>query len=655
VTGGIAELGQPFQSLAVWQQRQVNTVATFIEPQNIASDGLSLYVSDTGNNRIRKIEMATSQVSTLAGSANSGSVDGIGQLASFNKPQGIVVLGQNLYVLDTNNHKIRKIVIATGVVSTLAGSGKAGTADGVGIGAEFNYSKGIVTDGQNVYVADPATSGFDHIVIRKVDINSGKVSTMYKFPFKSGADGHGRPLGLASNGTDVYISESGQVSKINILTGAVLETRGISTPWPQAIAVDDGYIFTLYNSVRKIEFSTGKETLVAGNDKWGAADGFGSTARFKLPTGLIVVGRNLFVVDSFNHMIRKVGIDSGLVTTVAGQFVSGATDGAGAAFYPPSSGISSDGSSLYVADYYNHTIHKIDLATGIVNTLAGSGVAGDIDGIGTAAEFGHPDGLTYESGNLYLADYSNHTIRKIELATSKVSTLAGSSKQGNADGIGAEASFNYPRSLVSDGSHLYVSDYANHSIRQIEIATGKVTTLAGSGKIGSKNGTGADASFNYPRGVSINSGNLYIADTFNHKIRKIEIASGKVTTLAGNGQEGAVDNIGTAATFSYPQNLVVSDGNLYVSDQGNHAIRKIVIATGVVSTLAGSGKVGAKDGTGIEAAFNQPEGIATDGKNLYVIDSGYRTIRKIEIASGAVSTLVATQSLTVPGSLPLVH
>ena len=194
---------------------------------------------------------------------------------------------------------------------------------------------------------------------------------------------------------------------------------------------------------------------------------------------------------------------------------------------------------------------------------------------------------------MFVADYANHLVRKVELATAKVTTLAGSGKQGKVDGIGTAASFNYPRSIASDGTHLYVADYDNHTIRKIEIVTGKVTTLAGSGKEGAKDGVGTAASFQNPRGIVIDGGNLYVADTYNHTLRKIEIVTGRVTTLAGSGSKGAADDTGKAASFSYPQTIAINDGNLYVADYGNNAIRKVVIATGAVTTLAGSGKAGA--------------------------------------------------------------
>jgi serine/threonine-protein kinase len=176
---------------------------------------------------------------------------------------------------------------------------------------------------------------------------------------------------------------------------------------------------------------------------------------------------------------------------------------------------------VYVADQDNFRIRKITPA-GVVSTFAGSSVAGFANGTGTAASFSPLTGLALDvSGNVYVADYGNHSIRKITPA-GVVSTLAGSGSQGSSDGTGTAASFNYPTRVVVDGSgNVYVADRTNNLIRKIT-PTGVVITLAGSGSVGSANGMGIAASFNGPSGVAIDgSGNLYVADTYNNRIRKI--------------------------------------------------------------------------------------------------------------------------------------
>jgi len=314
------------------------------------------------------------------------------------------------------------------------------------------------------------------------------------------------------------------------------------------------------------------------------------------------------------------------VTTLAGSS-AGSTDhntGTSASFNYPN-GITTDGTNLYVADASNHRIRKIVISTGVVTTLAGSSL-GSTDATGTSARFSAPEGITTDGTNLYVADVNNNRIRKIVISTGVVTTLAGSS-QGSTDATGTSSSFYSPRAITTDGTNLYVADNRNHRIRKIVISTGVVTTLAGN-SLGSTDATGTSASFNYPRGITTDGTNLYVADNGNHRIRKIVISTGVVTTLAGSSQ-GSSDATGTSASFNYPKGITTDGTNLYVTDTNNHRIRKIVISTGVVTTLAGN-SYGNTDATGTSASFNSPMGITTDGTNLYVTDTNNHRIRKIQ-------------------------
>jgi hypothetical protein len=288
--------------------------------------------------------------------------------------------------------------------------------------------------------------------------------------------------------------------------------------------------------------------------------------------------------------------------------------------------------------------------TNQVSTLAGSaGLTGSVDGTGTVARFDHPFKVATDGDNLYLSDYGNNTIRKIVIATGVVTTLAGSAGQaGFTDGTGAAARFNGPAGITTDGTYLYVADYNNHTIRRIVIATGAVTTIAGSpGMIGSVDDTGAAARFNLPEGLCMDHTNLYVSDTENYTVRKIVIASGVVTTLAGSpGQSGSVDGTGAAARIGYPEEVSTEGTNVFFPDSVNHTIRKIAIATGTVTTIAGSaGLTGSTDATGSAARFNRPIGIATDGTNLYIADADNYTVRKLVLATNAVTTLAGSPLL----------
>jgi sugar lactone lactonase YvrE len=228
--------------------------------------------------------------------------------------------------------------------------------------------------------------------------------------------------------------------------------------------------------------------------------------------------------------------------------------------------------------------------------------------------------------------------------TGTVSTPVGNpSVPGSQDGTGLVANFNWPSGITTDGTNLYVTDSNNSTIRKIVIASGLVTTLAGkSGFGGESDGTGIHAQFVQPSGITTDGANLYVVDVGGQTIRKIVIASGVVTTLAGQAQTvGSRDGVGSAATFNYPLGITTDGSNLYVADSGNYTIRKINIASGAVSTLVGMvGTSGMLDGTGTTATFNTTAGITTDGTNLYVTDQYNNAIRKVVIASGEVSTLV---------------
>jgi len=319
------------------------------------------------------------------------------------------------------------------------------------------------------------------------------------------------------------------------------------------------------------------------------------------------------------------------VTTLAGTGSGGSANGTGtsASFNIPF-GITSDGTNLYVAGQDSHKIRKIVISTGAVTTLAGSGTAGSADGTGTAATFNKPIAITTDGTNLYVGGEDSNKIRKVVIASGVVTTLAGSGSTGSADGTGTGASFTTPAGITTDGTNLYVTDGDQHVIRKIVIDNGTVTTLAGTvGASGTTDGTGSNARFTMPFGITTDGTNLYVADKSSHLIRKVVIDNGTVTTLAGTGQAGNTDDTGTNASFSQPRGITTDGINLYVADNENHRIRKIVISSGVVTTIAGSSS-GAVNATGTSAKFRQPWGITTDGKDLYVADSYNHLIRKID-------------------------
>lgn len=321
------------------------------------------------------------------------------------------------------------------------------------------------------------------------------------------------------------------------------------------------------------------------------------------------------------------------VSTFAGSGTEGSTNGKGrsASFSHPYGLASDKNGGLLVTDSRTRLVRKIS-PTGDVTTFAGGGCdQASPDGHGTAASFNEPIGLAQDAaGNIYVAEDNANRIRKIT-PEGDVTTIAGNGTQLTFDGKGLAAMFSYPTSVAADGAgNLYVVEYFGAVVRKITPA-GDVSTFAGSGVPGFADGKGRAAFFNAPFGIAVDAvGNLYVADRGNHRIRKIT-PDGDVTTLAGSGEIGATDGAGNLASFNMPSGLALdSDGNLFVTDTENQLLRKITPA-GVVSTLAGKpGVAGKKNGIGAAARFNKPFGVTVDaGGNLYVADSQGHVIRKI--------------------------
>jgi sugar lactone lactonase YvrE len=550
---------------------------------------------------------------TFRGTAGvPGSTDGGDGAARFYNPTGVAVdQAGNVYVMDSNS-TIRKIT-SDGIVSTLAGSaGKSGGDDGNGAAARFGGGGSLAIDGAgNLYVADYLNS-----TIRKVT-PAGDVTTLAGLAGASGsADG------------------TGSAARFNHPYGVTVDPAGIV------------YVGDQNNTIRKIT-PEGAVTTLAGMPPPadpGFADGTSSAARFSRPYGVVAdAAGNVYVCDQDNQLIRKV-TPSGVVTTLAGQpGVSGNADGIGSAarFNVPRGIAMDNGGNLLVVDFGNHAIRKVTL-TGVVTTLAG-GTFGTADGTGNAAQFAFPFGVALGSGgNAYVADTNNQTIRKITPA-GVVTTIAGSPQHvGSADGTAIIARFNFPQGVATDtGGNVFVADTSNNTIRKIT-PVGFATTVAGAaGSNGSADGIGNTARFNSPIGVAVDgAGNIYLGDTFNHTIRKIT-PNGTVSTLAGlAGSSGNVNGTGTTARFNLPIGVAVDGpGNVYVADTGNHTIRKITPASAVTTFAGFAGSIGSTDGTGSAARFNSPFGVALDGSaNLYVTDTGNNTVRRISPA-GLVTTL----------------
>jgi mucin-19 len=662
------------------------TNAMFNTPNTVTVDlAENVYVADTGNHRIRKVTQAN-VVTTLAGTTQ-GFQDGVGTNARFDTPRGIVAdIYGNVYVADTNNHDIRKIS-SDGTVTTLAGS-TAGYADGIGTNARFNFPTNLSIDALGtLYVADQTNNR-----IRKINPSTGVVSTLAG----DGTAGFtssrlNTPQGITVDRfRNAYVGDTGNHSICRIKNAYTLpeNNRVVKTfylggfSFPGGIAVDSMeniYVADIQlHRIFKIT-SAGVKTTLAGSGTATFADGTGVSASFNQPYGVTVDSMgNVYVGDRGNNRIRKI-TPAGVVTTIAGDATGGFRDGLGPLFRGPRGVALDSARNIYVADTDNNSIRRVTLG-GVASSLAGNGTYSFADGIGTNASFKSPRGVALDSArNIYVADTDNHSIRRVT-SLGSVTTLAGNGTPGSTDGTGTNARFYSPSEVTVDSmGNVYVSDLNNHRIRKIT-PEGVVTTLAGN-TVGYQDGTGTNTSFNLPYGITNNSvGFLYITDYSNYAIRKIGtnqlplnlgvvtthyafsspsgitvdpqknlyIASGDniiykmtaagVVTGVGSGQNGFQDGNSDIARFWNPQGVAIDFlGNIYVADTTNHRIRKI--SAGVVSTFAGSGNAQSFDGTGTNARFWNPTGVAVDSaRNVYVVESGSHRIRKIT-PEGVVTTL----------------
>jgi len=577
--------------------------AQFSAPRGVAVDSAgNLYVADSSNHTIRKIT-ALGVVTTLSGTAGSTGNVSVTP-ARFSEPFGVAVdSAGNVYVADTNNNAIRKITPA-GTVTTVAGGNGMGTTDGAGSVAQFSEPHGVALDsGGNIYVTD-----FMNHTVRKIT-PAGVVSTL-----------------AGGAGQEGFVNGTGTAARFKSLQGIAVDSAG------NIYVADAGN-----RSIRKVTAGGLVTTLFDGSD-----------GQFGQPYGVAVdAAGNVYVADYGSNVIKKVTA-AGVISNFAGTSpVAGSSDGTTGALFNYPSGIAVDtANNVYVTDVANNTVRKIS-ASGTVSTLAGlAGRSSSVDGKGTAARFEDPYAVAADgAGNVFVADATDHSIRKIT-ADGTVTTIAGKPGTfGSTDGSGTAALFKGPQGIAVDtAGNVYVADTGNKIVRKIS-ATGVVTTFAGSaGQGGKTDGTGTAARLSSPYGIAVDSaGNVYVVDSNDNTLRKITSA-GVVTTLAGSpGESGLIDGTGAVARFSVPQDVAVdSAGNIYVCDHGNHAIRKITPA-GVVTTLAGSGQPGLTNGNGRSAAFKFPAGIAVDSSaNVYVADTDNQVIRKIT-PTGDVTTIAGSR------------
>jgi trimeric autotransporter adhesin len=604
---------------------------------------------------------------------------GPGTKALLSVPWGVALDSNgNLYIADNNDNRIRKVVIATGVITTIAGTRAVGFSGdgGAAINAEVAGPGSVAVDGAgNVYFTDVNNS-----VIRKVDTN-GNISTFAGTPGSAGGTGDGGPATQA---------------KLGLHTGSGLAVD----------AAGNVYIADSYNcAIREVTVSTGNiATIVGTNGLCGyLGDGFPPTsALLQYPFGIAIDSSgNLYIADTYNQRIREVSAVTHNITTIAGGKSAGSVGDGGSPTlallnYPLGVAVDAAG-NVYIADTSNNEVREVTAGGNpIINTIAGgvkqgAGFSGDT-GLATSAQLSVPVSLAVNSsGSVYIADLGNNRVRYVSQGL--INEVAGADHAQGDGGQATAAYLYFPQSIAEDSAgNLYIADSDNNEIRKVTPAgiistlakvsllaavaadssgnvyftngnqvgqvdaKGNVTTVAGNVSTAGFTGDGGPASaalLNDPLGLTTDSaGNLYIADTNNHRIR--EISGGNINTVAGSGatclnpcSPGGFSGDGgpaTSATMSYPYGVAVdSDGNIVIADSNNNAIRKVT--KGTISTVAGTGTKKGYSGDGglaTAALLNGPLGVAVDASgNIFVADSFNNVVRVVD-GSGNINTIAGT-------------
>ncbi|WP_161499358.1 NHL domain-containing protein [Flavipsychrobacter stenotrophus] len=571
---------------------------------------------------------AQNYIATLAGNGlQSYSGDG-GPATNAQLSGALAVRGDavgNIYIVDGSNYRLRKVDASTGIITTIAGNGVQGSSGdgGPAVNAAITGGAICIDHSGNIYITDSNR-------IRKIDATTGLINT------------------FAGTGISGYSGDGGAAisAAFNNLCGLFADTAG-------NIYICDGG----NNAVRKIDHLSNIITTVAGNSI-ASFSGDGGPAISAALNGPVAVcldnAGNMYIADNSNRRVRKVPAATVKISTFAGTggYGVGAGDGGPAvnAVIPSVFDIWADGAgAVFIADYV-HTIRKIQ--GGIINTIAGNAGQGyNGDSIAAVSAQLHYPGSVYAdvAGNIFIGDNWNHRIRKIS-TWGTISTFAGGAPMSFAGDGGpcADAELNLPMNIaVSPANDIYVSDYSNNRIRKIN-AAGTITTIAGGGSavsgFGGDGGAATNATLYHPRGISLDAaGNIYFADSRNFRVRKIDAATGTISTVAGNGSS-MISGDGLPATDAaiwMPSAVCVDEtGNLYIA--AGNTVRAISAATSIISTIAGTGGIGysGDGGPPALATFGEIAGMCRDGNgDLYICDSRFNVVRKISFATGTINTV----------------
>ena len=601
------------------------TAAELDHPLGLALDASGdLLIVDCFNDRIREVNASSGIITTVAGTRSFGyNGDNIqATAAELDSPAAIALdSAGDLFIADTNNQRIREVNQSTGVIATFAGNGigQYSGDGGAATSAGLEYPKGIVVDSAgNVFIADSNDGA-----IREVPAGATFIKTIAGTQFFGGSIGNGGPasaaalsdpLGLAVDSSgDLFIADSG-----------------------------DGQI-------REINASTKAISLIAGGGSSSLGDGGVATAAaLYYPSDIAVdASGNIFVADPNNERVREVNASSKLISTVAGtSYVSVSGDGgaATAAQLDNPNAVATDASGdIFIADSIDNVVREINHATGIVTTIAGNGTAGysGDGGQATAAELSYPEGIAVDAaGDVFIADSDNARIREINHASRLITTVAGTGGVGyNGDNIAAtSAKLGLPDGLVLDSAgDLFIADFYNQRIREVN-STGIITTVAGNGTSGysGDGGQATAAELDFPEGLAMNAGgDLFIAGNYDNRIREVNHATGIISTVVGTGAQGFAGDGGqaTAAELNGPKGIAVDrSGDLYIADTFNNRIREVNAASGIITTITGGNIAGlaGNGGPASAAQLQYPDDVYVDALgDLIIADTENNVVREL--------------------------
>src|SRR5271155_623933 len=642
------------------------TAARTIEPDGGALDANgNFYFADGGNCVIREVVASTGIINTVVGNGICGfsGDNGPATSAQLFFPQGIAFDGSgNLYIADINNNRIRRVDGSTKVITPYAGTGAQGfTGDGgPATSATFEFPQAVATDANgNLFIADT-----DNNVIRRVDVGTGIITT------------------VVGTGAQNYSGDGGPA------TAATMQIPG-------GIAVDASenlYIADSGNAViRKVTAATGIiNTIVGVQSKFGFGGDGGPALSASLTNPFLLAvdstTGNVWIPDYWNNRVRMYTASSGIITTVVGNgLVGDGRPATSASLYDPRSPILDSQGNLYIVDTTNNRIRKVD-TSGNISTVAGNGIpcpntqdpCGE-GGSATSASLAGPRTVTIDpSGNLIIADSGINRIR--EVTDGNITTIAGTGSAGfSGDGEPATgAELNDPRGVVLDSNqNMYFVDAGNNRVRRIDATTHDISTIAGNGPGGNApsgcqgqgsfsgdGGPAISATLNCPLGLDIDSsGNLFVSDTQNNRIRRIDAVTQIITTVAGNGTAG-FSGAGGAATFAMVNNpdriSINAAGNFFISDTNNQRIRRVDGTTGIITTFAGNGNFGfaGDGGPAVSASFSTPTGVVvTSQGNMYVGDLLNNRIRLVllnpNVTLSSSTAGFANQPINASSTLPV--